>query len=94
MYWRVASFQHASPLDSLLDKELVTVEELLDEDDLIQETRALNPKVISFLSQPSNLEVTFPSCCILNMPLPISPLRDGQSSRQARSAWQCCMGRV
>ena len=57
MYWRVASFQHASPLESLLDKEVVTVEELLDEDDLIQETRALNPKVISFLSQASNLEV-------------------------------------
>ena len=57
MYWRVASFQHASPLESLLDKEVVTVEELLDEDDLIQETRGLNPKVISFLSQPSSIEV-------------------------------------
>ncbi len=57
MYWRVASFQHASPLESLLDKEVVTVEELLDEDELIQETRGLNPKVISFLSQPSSIEV-------------------------------------
>ena len=77
MYWRVASFQHASPLDSLLDKEQVTVEELLDEDDLIQETRALNPKVISFLSQPSNLEVTSESCCMLNTPLPIVSPRAG-----------------
>lgn len=36
MFWRVAGFTQPSPVETLLDKGTFTLEELLDEDDLIQ----------------------------------------------------------
>ena len=36
MFWRVASYSQASPLEGILDKQEFTLEELLDEEDLIQ----------------------------------------------------------
>ena len=36
MFWRVPSYSQASPLEGILDKQQFTLEELLDEDDLIQ----------------------------------------------------------
>ena len=36
MFWRVAGFTQPSPIETILDKENFTLEELLDEDDLIQ----------------------------------------------------------
>jgi hypothetical protein len=39
MFWRVAGFTQPSPIETILDKENFTLEELLDEDDLIQVPR-------------------------------------------------------
>jgi len=36
MFWRVPSYSQASPLEGILDKQKFTLEELLDEEDLIQ----------------------------------------------------------
>ena len=36
MFWRVPSYSQASPLEGILDKQRFTLEELLDEEDLIQ----------------------------------------------------------
>ena len=36
MFWRVAGFTQPSPVETLLDKGTFTLEELLEEDDLIQ----------------------------------------------------------
>ncbi len=36
MFWRVPSYSQASPLEGILDKQEFTLEELLDEEDLIQ----------------------------------------------------------
>lgn len=36
MFWRVPSYSQASPLEGILDKQQFTLEELLDEEDLIQ----------------------------------------------------------
>lgn len=44
-----------SPVDSILDKEDYTLEELLDEDELIQECKSLNTRLIMFLKQPSSV---------------------------------------
>lgn len=38
MFWRVPSYSQASPLEGILDKQKFTLEELLDEEDLIQVT--------------------------------------------------------
>ena len=38
-------------MDTILDKDEYTLEELLDEDELVQETKSLNPRLIEFLKQ-------------------------------------------
>lgn len=49
MFWRFGGYANISTLDSILDKPDVTVEELLDESDLIQELKQQNSKLIEFL---------------------------------------------
>mmetsp|Transcript_50536 Transcript_50536/g.130243 ORF Transcript_50536/g.130243 Transcript_50536/m.130243 type:complete len:621 (-) Transcript_50536:384-2246(-) len=58
MFWR--SFQdaeQASALTALLDKEGTTLAEVLLEKETIQEVRALNSKLLDFLSKSSNLKL-------------------------------------
>lgn len=50
MFWRFG-FASTSTLDTLLDKPGLTIEDLLDEDDLLQECKAQNGKLVDFLSQ-------------------------------------------
>ncbi len=38
MFWRVASFNQSSAVEAVLDRPDYTVEDLLEEDDLIQVT--------------------------------------------------------
>eukprot|EP00798_Chlamydomonas_sp_ICE-L_P031786 gene31784-6983_t len=56
MFWRVAGFSQPSPTDQILDKEEFTLEELLDEDDFIQECKALNGRLVAFLKERSTVE--------------------------------------
>ncbi|CAG8482913.1 23181_t:CDS:10 [Rhizophagus irregularis] len=53
MFWRFG-LNH-SAIDGLLDKEDLTLEELLDEDDLLQECKAHNNKLIEYLREPLRL---------------------------------------
>ena len=46
MFWRFGGYANISSLDSILDKQDVTVEELLDESDLIQELKQQNSKLV------------------------------------------------
>ncbi|KAF2310781.1 hypothetical protein GH714_017126 [Hevea brasiliensis] len=46
--------QHA--VETILDKENFTLEELLDEDEIIQECKALNGRLINFLREKSQVE--------------------------------------
>ena len=39
-------FNTPSPIEAVLEKEDVTLEEILAEDDLIQECKAVNPKLV------------------------------------------------
>lgn len=56
MFWRFGGYANISTLDSILDKPDVTLEELLDESDLIQELKAQNAKLIDFLRDEVILE--------------------------------------
>ncbi|CAF2152113.1 unnamed protein product [Brassica rapa] len=47
MFWELTALSAASPVESILDKEDFTLEELLDEEDIIQECRALNIRLIN-----------------------------------------------
>lgn len=49
MFWRFGGYANISTLDTVLDKPDVTVEDLLDESDLIQELKQQNGKLIEFL---------------------------------------------
>lgn len=49
MFWRFGGYANISNLDSVLDRPDLTVEELLDESDLIQELKQQNGKLIEFL---------------------------------------------
>ncbi|KAL2456504.1 SIT4 phosphatase-associated family protein [Forsythia ovata] len=46
----------ASPVETILDKENFTLEELLDEDEIIQECKSLNGRLINFLRERAQVE--------------------------------------
>ncbi|KAI5989239.1 SIT4 phosphatase-associated protein-domain-containing protein [Pisolithus marmoratus] len=55
MFWRFG-FHNASAIDSLLDKEDVSLEAILDEDDLLQECKAQNTRLIDFFQRTDVLK--------------------------------------
>lgn len=56
--WRFG-FSSSSNLDALLDKSNVTLEEILDEDELLQECKSQNAKLVNFIQQPRVLKRLF-----------------------------------
>lgn len=66
MFWRFGNYAQISSLDTLLDKNDLTLEELLEETDLIQELKQQNNKLIEYLRDENILRrlleyVTAPS---------------------------------
>ncbi|KAL2474943.1 SIT4 phosphatase-associated family protein [Abeliophyllum distichum] len=55
MFWRMG-LSTASPVETILDKENFTLEELLDEDEIIQECKSLNGRLINFLRERAQVE--------------------------------------
>ncbi|KAL4798724.1 SIT4 phosphatase-associated protein-domain-containing protein [Aspergillus venezuelensis] len=51
MFWRFGGYASISAIDSLLDKPDVSLEELLEESELIQELKQLNTKLIEYLRE-------------------------------------------
>ncbi|KAL4752902.1 hypothetical protein BDW72DRAFT_169892, partial [Aspergillus terricola var. indicus] len=56
MFWRFGGYANVSAIDSLLDKPAVSLEELLDESELIQELKQLNTKLIEYLREDDVLK--------------------------------------
>ncbi|RDW68391.1 putative extragenic suppressor of kinetochore protein 1 [Coleophoma crateriformis] len=56
MFWRFGGYANISTIDTILDKPDVTLEELLDESDLIQELKQHNTKLIEYLREEKVLE--------------------------------------
>ncbi|KFK43112.1 hypothetical protein AALP_AA1G081700, partial [Arabis alpina] len=56
MFWKLTSLSASSPVETILDKENFTLEELLDEEEIIQECRALNSRLINFLRDRAQVE--------------------------------------
>uniref|UniRef100_A0A674HL21 Serine/threonine-protein phosphatase 6 regulatory subunit 2-like n=1 Tax=Taeniopygia guttata TaxID=59729 RepID=A0A674HL21_TAEGU len=55
MFWKF-DLNTTSHVDKLLDKEDVTLEELMDEDDVLQECKAQNRRLLDFLCQQQCME--------------------------------------
>jgi len=49
-------FAHTSPVENLLDTEDFTLQQLLEEDDIIQECKQLNKKLIDYLATPEQVQ--------------------------------------
>ncbi|KAG6829186.1 hypothetical protein H0H92_005386 [Tricholoma furcatifolium] len=58
MFWKFG-FHNASAIDSLLDKEDVQLEAILDEDDLLQECKAQNTRLIDYFQRVDVLQRLF-----------------------------------
>ncbi|KAK7404738.1 hypothetical protein VNO78_05694 [Psophocarpus tetragonolobus] len=56
MFWKLASISSSSPVEVILDKENFTLEELLDEEEIIQECKSLNSRLINFLRDRAQVE--------------------------------------
>ncbi|KAM0282023.1 hypothetical protein ACHAQH_003229 [Verticillium albo-atrum] len=56
MFWRFGGYANISTIDTILEKPEFTVEDLLDESDLIQELKQHNAKLIDYLRQDQVLE--------------------------------------
>ena len=56
MFWRVSGLNTACPVDAILDKEEYTLEELMDEEELVQECKSLNPRLTEFLKKKDVVE--------------------------------------
>ncbi|KAL1201932.1 hypothetical protein V5N11_014890 [Cardamine amara subsp. amara] len=56
MFWKLTSLSASSPVETILDKDNFTLEELLDEEEIIQECKALNSRLINFLRDKAQVE--------------------------------------
>ncbi len=56
MFWRFGGYANISTIDTILDKPEFTLEELLDESDLIQELKQHNSKLIEYLRDDAILK--------------------------------------
>ncbi|KAH6884816.1 SIT4 phosphatase-associated protein-domain-containing protein [Thelonectria olida] len=56
MFWRFGGYANISTIDTILDKPEFTLEELLNESDLIQELKQHNTKLIEYLREDKVLE--------------------------------------
>uniref|UniRef100_A0ACD5T6J7 Uncharacterized protein n=1 Tax=Avena sativa TaxID=4498 RepID=A0ACD5T6J7_AVESA len=56
MFWPTTRLSAGSSVDMILNKENFTLEELLDDDEIIQECKALNSRLINFLRGKAQVE--------------------------------------
>lgn len=54
-FWRTFGFHTVSAIDTILDRESFTLEDLLDEEEIVQETKTQNKKLLEFLTQPESM---------------------------------------
>ena len=55
MFWRFGGYSNISTIDTLLDKQNLKLEDLLEETDLIQELKSHHTKLIEYLRDDDNL---------------------------------------
>jgi serine/threonine-protein phosphatase 6 regulatory subunit 3 len=54
-FWRTFGFHTVSAVETILDRESFTLEELLDEEEILQEVKSQNKKLLDFITQPQTL---------------------------------------
>jgi serine/threonine-protein phosphatase 6 regulatory subunit 3 len=54
--WSISGISFASPINDTLDKDFFTLEELLEEDDLLQEVKSKNERLLAFLQTEETVQ--------------------------------------
>lgn len=54
-FWRTFGFHTVSAVETILDRDSFTLDELLDEEEILQEVKSQNKKLLDFLTQPATL---------------------------------------
>jgi len=54
-FWRTFSWHQVSPIETILERENFTLEDLLDEDEILTELKSQNKNLISFFARPETL---------------------------------------
>ena len=54
-FWKTFGFHNVSAIDSLLDRENFTLEDLFEEEELLSECKGQNQKLLDFILQPETL---------------------------------------
>jgi len=55
-FWKTFGFHTVSAIDTILEGEDFSLEQLLDEEEILQETKSQNKKLIDFLTEPETLQ--------------------------------------
>ena len=58
MFWKYNTLA-VSHIDTLLDKQTVTLAEILEQEDIIQECKSQNKKLVDFLTKQEILAINF-----------------------------------
>ncbi|XP_047308547.1 serine/threonine-protein phosphatase 6 regulatory subunit 3-like [Impatiens glandulifera] len=56
MFWRMTGLSTSSPVETIMDKDNFKLEDLLDEDEIIQECKSQNNRLINFLRERAQME--------------------------------------
>lgn len=82
MFWRFGSYANLSTLNNLLEKPDVTLEEVLDDSDLIQELKQSNSKLIEFLRDENVLRRLLEYVVAQPIPRPEDDGEDDEDSEE------------
>lgn len=55
-FWKTFGFHTVSAIDTILESDDYTLEQLLDEEEILQETKSQNKRLIDFLTEPETLK--------------------------------------
>jgi SIT4-associating protein SAP185/190 len=83
MFWRFGGYANISSIDSILEKQNVSLDELLDESDLIQELKQNNSKLIEFLRDESTLQTLLEYVVADKPPHSDKPTKDEEPDRSS-----------
>lgn len=89
MFWRVHGYSQPSPLEAILDLDNFTLEEVLDEADLIQECKSLNGRLVNYLKEPDTLRRLL--SYIVDAPVPGGVAPSMWQVLPRRPAVMCCV---
>jgi len=82
-FWKTFGFNTGSAIDSILDGEDYTLEQLLDEEEIIQETKSQNKRLLDFFIQPDTLRK-------LLYYITVEPQEDDDTNRKYKYPFLSC----